>query len=120
MAMVASDARSEASGAGSARSNGSRNKYRVVSRGSNVDESLFGSSNGKGRKNSSGRRVVTGEVSRFYLQRLACIGCGVQQEEISVPPRRQPDLLACRTKRAVYSTIITHSASHVRSTDWHE
>ena len=67
MALVASDARSEASGAGSARSNGSR-KYRVVSRGSNVDESLFGSSNGKGRKKSSGRRVVTGEVSGFYAQ----------------------------------------------------
>lgn len=62
MALVASDARSEASGAGSARSSGSR-KYKVVSRGSHVDESLFGSSNHKGRK--SGRKVLVGEVRGF-------------------------------------------------------
>ncbi|CAM9608694.1 unnamed protein product [Ectocarpus fasciculatus] len=62
MALVASDARSEASGgSGSARSGGSR-KYRVVSRGSSVDESLFGSSNSKGRKKSTGRKVLVGEV----------------------------------------------------------
>ena len=60
MALIAADARSEASGAGSARSNGSR-KYRVVSRGSNVDESLFGSSKPKGK--GSGRRILVGEVS---------------------------------------------------------
>lgn len=66
MSLVASDTRSEASGAGSARSTGSR-KYRVVSRGSNVDESLFGSSSRKGRSNSSGRRIVTGEVSEFLV-----------------------------------------------------
>ncbi|CAM9135252.1 unnamed protein product [Ectocarpus sp. 12 AP-2014] len=62
MALVASDTRSEASGgSGSARSGGSR-KYRVVSRGSNVDESLFGSSNSKGRKKSTGRKMLVGEV----------------------------------------------------------
>lgn len=61
MALAATDARSETSGAGSARSSGSR-KYRVVSRGSNVDESLFGSS--KPRSKGSGRKVMVGEVSR--------------------------------------------------------
>lgn len=64
------DARSEASGTGSARSTGSRHKYRVVSRGSDVDESLFGSSNShKGRSRGykgggSERRVLVGEVGR--------------------------------------------------------
>lgn len=72
MALVASDARSEASGAGSARSSGSR-KYKVVSRGSNVDESLFGSSNHKGRKNGSGRKVLIGEVSRLCCSAIRCV-----------------------------------------------
>lgn len=64
------DARSEASGAGSARSTGSRHKYRVVSHASDVDESLFGSSNtqkaqSRGSKvGGSKRRVLVGEVGR--------------------------------------------------------
>lgn len=63
MALAAADARSETSAAGSARSSGSR-KYRVVSRGSNVDESLFGSS--KTKTKGSGRRVLVGEVSSSF------------------------------------------------------
>lgn len=63
MAQVASDARSEASGSSSAFSGGSR-KYRVVSRGSNVDESLFGSSTSKGRKKNPTRKVMIGEVRK--------------------------------------------------------
>lgn len=66
MAHVASDARSEASGSSSARSGGSR-KYRLVSRGSNVDESLFGSSTSKGRKKNSARKIMIGEVSRVHV-----------------------------------------------------
>lgn len=63
------DARSEASSAGSARSAVSKHKYRVVSRGSNVDESLFGSSNSQKARShhgskggGSGRTVLVGEV----------------------------------------------------------
>lgn len=83
MALVASDARSEASGgSGSARSSGSR-KYRVVSRGSNVDESLFGSSNSKGRKKSTGRKVLVGEVSGvFYCWRQSAHKCSKQYMKI--------------------------------------
>ncbi|CAM9883536.1 unnamed protein product, partial [Laminaria digitata] len=58
MALAAADARSESSRAGSSRSNGSK-KYRVVSRDSNVDESLFGSSK---PKRGQGKKVLIGHV----------------------------------------------------------
>lgn len=58
------DAHSEASGSASTRSAGSRRKYRVVSRGSSVDESLFGTtkSNNRRSKKGDGRRVLRSEV----------------------------------------------------------
>ena len=55
------DGRSEGSGAGSTRSSAGR-KYRVVSRGSDVDESLFGRSNG-GEGKASRKKVLLRHVS---------------------------------------------------------
>lgn len=59
MALATADARSETSRTGSSRSSGSK-KYRVVSRDSNVDESLFGSSK---QKRGQAKKVLIGHVS---------------------------------------------------------
>ena len=66
MAATATDARSDGSGSRSVRSSGSR-RYKVVSRGSDVDESLFGVSKMRPGKSSeeiaSAKKVPIGEVS---------------------------------------------------------
>lgn len=69
MALAAADARSETSRTGSSRSSGSK-KYRVVSRNSNVDESLFGSSK---PKRGQGKKVLIGHVSS-----RGCVRCLAQ------------------------------------------
>lgn len=70
------DARSELSGAVSSRSSGSR-KYRVVSRESNVDETLFGSS--KSASNIDGGRKSIMPRKRISFEDVS--HCGISNSE---------------------------------------
>lgn len=73
------DAQSEVSGVNSSRSSGSR-KYRVVSRESKVDESLFASKTTTANRNNDyqrepARRAFAGDVSATYFEDTGCFRC---------------------------------------------